>query len=534
MSRPSPAWSPSQDSVANNSAGRRPNVVMIVTDNQSADSLGCYGNTEHETPNIDRLAREGLRFDAAFCTNGTCSPTRASILTGLMPSQHGVHLAIPDDPPLGVPHPDGYDVTREFRTMHGTLQAAGYQTAMVGKWHLGDPRTPPSGWDHWVAHTRGHTTDFWDNDVIKEGAVRRIRDRHIVDWFADEAISFLAAREATTPFFLQLNFDAPYVLPPTVVGANPRNPFYERFAGRTFAPFPAIDPAIVRSLSLPFDEDLDPAEEYTLASAVNNAWWALRSHNDPETRANVAAENALVDAAVGRVVAQVDSLGLTEDTLILVTTDQGNPYGQHGLWGHPVWTDPPFMHDVTFRVPLLARRPGVVPENRATDTMISHYDLLPTVLAHVGLGDVAASGSPGRSFAAVLEPRSAGAPGPDLGLDPLGRSEAVYFEVETARSVRTHTHRYTRHLSGCGEPELFDLVADPDQHQDVAGDPAHAAAEQDLSERVDLFWAEFSDPRYDLWQGGTGQAMVSRYVTFAGRNGPGWNVTTEVGAPFSY
>jgi arylsulfatase A-like enzyme len=102
----------------------RPNVVMLVTDNQSADSLGCYGSTEHETPRIDRLAREGVRFERAFCTNGLCSPTRASILTGLLPSQHGVHLAIPDDDV--VPKADDYDVTRAFRTLPGTLAHHGW------------------------------------------------------------------------------------------------------------------------------------------------------------------------------------------------------------------------------------------------------------------------------------------------------------------------------------------------------------------------------------------------------------------------
>ena len=109
---------------------RAPNVVMLVTDNQSADSLGCYGNSEHETPHTDRLAREGTRFLRAFCTNGLCSPSRASILTGLMPSQHGVHLAMPDDEVI--PKEPGYDTTREFRSIPQTLRDAGYVTAMVG------------------------------------------------------------------------------------------------------------------------------------------------------------------------------------------------------------------------------------------------------------------------------------------------------------------------------------------------------------------------------------------------------------------
>jgi len=175
------------------------------------------------------------------------------------------------------------------------------------------------------------------------------------------------------------------VLPPTVVGADERNPFWERFSGRTFRPFPAVDERLVAALAVPFDFDLDPAEEYTLASAFNNVWWAVRSHNDPATRVNVAAQNALVDHEIGRVVDALDDEGLTDDTLVIVTTDQGNPYGQRGLWGHPIWTDPPFMHDVTFRVPLVVRRPGTVAPGRLVDRIVSHVDLLPTVLDHVGL-----------------------------------------------------------------------------------------------------------------------------------------------------
>jgi hypothetical protein len=266
---------------------------MLVTDNQSADSLGCYGNQEHETPRLDRLAREGAQFLRAFCTNGLCSPTRASILTGLMPSQHGVHLAMPDDEVL--PKPDDYDVTREFRTLPYELGRHGYATGMVGKWHLGSFRQRGHGFDHWVAFTKGHTTDFYDNEVFVDGQVQRIRDRHIVEYFSDRAVDFLRARDRSRPFFLQVNYDGPYVLPPTVVGADRRNPFFERFEHRTFRPFPPLDDRLIRSVVVPFDFDLDPAEEYTLASAFNNLWWTVRVHNDQMTRANIAAQNALDD-----------------------------------------------------------------------------------------------------------------------------------------------------------------------------------------------------------------------------------------------
>jgi len=491
---------------------------MLVTDNQSADSLGCYGNTEHETPRMDRLAREGTQFLRAFCTNGLCSPTRASILTGLMPSQHGVHIAMPDDDVF--PKPDGYDVTREFHTLPYALRSHGYATGMVGKWHLGDYRHPGHGFEHWVAFTKGHTTDFYDNEVFADGLVHRVEGQHIVEHFADRAIDFLRGRAPGKPFFLQVNFDGPYVLPPTVVGGDPRNPFYERFAGRQFRPFPPVDDRIIRSLATPFDFDLDPSEEYTLASAFNNVWWTVRMHNDQATRANIAAQNALVDHAIGRVVDTIDEEGIAGDTLVIVTTDQGNPYGQRGLWGHPVWTDPPFMHDVTFRVPLIVRRPGSVASNRIIDNVVSHVDLFPTILEAVGIGDRIAN-SPGRSLVTALR-----------GEHLEDWSDAACFENETARSIRTPTFLYTKHLEGTGEPELYDLVDDPEQWTNVAADPARAETVAELDGRLCRFFARFADPRYDLWNGGSGQAMVSRYLLFKERYGSEWEVTTEVGPAY--
>jgi arylsulfatase A-like enzyme len=495
----------------------RPNVILLVTDNQSADSLGCYGNVEHETPRLDRLAREGAQFLRAFATNGLCSPTRASILTALMPSQHGVHIAMPDDDVL--PKPDDYDVTREFRTLPYELRRHGYATGMVGKWHLGNYRQRGHGFDHWVAFTKGHTTDFYDNRVFVDGEVRTVRDQHIVEYFSDRAIDFVRSRDPQRPFFLQVNYDGPYVLPPTVVGADRRNPFFERFEHRSFRPFPPLDDRLVRSVVVPFDFDLDPDEEYTLASAFNNLWWTVRVHNDQMTRANVAAQNALIDHAIGRVLDVLAEEGIADDTVVVMTTDQGNPYGQRGLWGHPPWTDPPFVHDVTFRVPLLVRWPGAVAPQRVVDSVVSHYDVFPTLLDLLGV-EVEIAGSPGRSFRTLL----AG--------DATGWRDEAFFEAETARAIRTPEFLYTRHLEGTGEPECYDLVADPDQWHDVAGDPAYAVDVASLDERLGAFFATYVDARYDLWNGGTGQAMVSRYRLYKERYGRDWEVTTRVGPAF--
>lgn len=496
----------------------RPNIVMLVTDNQSADSLGCYGNQDHDTPRIDRLAREGARFLNAFCTNGLCSPTRASILTGLMPSQHGVHLAMPDDEVFT--KPEDYDVTRPFRTLPYELRRHGYATAMVGKWHLGSYRQRGHGFDHWVAFTKGHTTDFYDNRVFVDDEVRRVEGMHIVDYFTDRAIDYIRDRDRRRPFFLQVNYDGPYVLPPTVVGADRRNRFFSQYEHRSFRPFPRLDDRMIRSVVVPFDFGLDPAEEYTLASAFNNLWWTVRVHNDQPTRANIAAQNALVDDAIGRVLDALDESGAADETLVVMTTDQGNPYGQRGLWGHPPWTDPPFVHDVTFRVPLVLRHPGVIPAQRVVDSVVSHCDLFPTLLEHVGI-ETRIEASPGRSLVGLV-----------AGRDVESWPDDAYFEAETARSIRTRGYLYTRHLDGTGDPECYDLVDDPEQWHNVARDPRYADVVRHLDARLQEFFATFVDPRYDLWNGGTGQAMVSRYRLYKERYGPNWDVTTDVGPAF--
>jgi arylsulfatase A-like enzyme len=348
-----------------------------------------------------------------------------------------------------------------------------------------------------------------------------VTGQHIVEYFSDRAIDYIATRDRSRPFFLQVNYDGPYVLPPTVVGADPRNPFYERFARQSFRPFPPVDDRLIRSLATPFDFHLDPAEEYTLASAFNNVWWTVRMHNDHATRANIAAQNALVDDAIGRVVDALDAEGLAEDTLVIMTTDQGNPYGQRGLWGHPQWTDPPYMHDVTFNVPLIFRQPGTVRSQRVVDDLVSHYDLLPTILDQVGIAAATMGGSPGLSFAAALS-----------GGQIVEAHDAVFFEAETARSIRTHEHLYTKHLDGTGDAELYDLVADPEQRTNVAAEPERALAVARLDDRLSEFFSRYVDERYDLWNGGTGQAIVSRYLLFKQRYGSDWNVTMEVGPTY--
>ena len=173
----------------------RPNIILILSDNQSSTLLGTYGNQEIKTPNIDRLAQEGIRFNNAFAINGVCSPTRATLLTGLIPSQTGIHVALPSD--INVP---GWSGIEEFRSLPQTLSEAGYHTGLVGKYHLGMPQTPQLGFKHWVTFPSGHTTTFYDQTVIDNGETYAVAG-HLTDFWTEKALEFLAAQNEEPAFF---------------------------------------------------------------------------------------------------------------------------------------------------------------------------------------------------------------------------------------------------------------------------------------------------------------------------------------------
>jgi len=200
-----------------------PNILYIVVDNQPASILGAYGNPDVRTPHIDQLAGAGVRFTRAFAVHGMCSPTRATLFTGLMPSQHGVHDWLDDEETEG--WPADWNAVREFRTLPYTLKNRGYETALIGKWHLGQPRPPDEWFDYWVTFSLGHTIDFWKNEINDNGKQYTLEGRHSVDFFADKAVEYLRRHDAKKPFFLMVTYNGPYLNPPSNYGAA-RNRHY--------------------------------------------------------------------------------------------------------------------------------------------------------------------------------------------------------------------------------------------------------------------------------------------------------------------
>ncbi len=189
-------------------SGNLPNIVLIMTDNHAPWTLGCYGNSEILTPNIDKLARDGTLFTRCFSSNAVCSPTRATYLTGLMPSQHGVHCYLrANGAQIG---PGAYNTIREFQSLPEILAGSGYVCGLSGKWHLGDNLHPQEGFSYWVTKPHGHTSTFYEAEIIEHGRIRK-EPTYLTDFWTDHGIRFIE-KSKNRPFLLFLAYNGPYGL----------------------------------------------------------------------------------------------------------------------------------------------------------------------------------------------------------------------------------------------------------------------------------------------------------------------------------
>ena len=476
-------------------AASQPNIVFILTDNQSAEALSIYGNRDVEMPHIEALAARAVVFDNAFAVSGMCSPTRATLMTGLMPSQHGLHNALHDDWVDSLE--PGWSAVHEFRTVPYTLAEQGYQTAMIGKWHIGDPKSPQIGYQHWVALPYGHTSSFWDNQLIENGELIDASDRHIVDIFADKAVEYLAQLDRDKPFYLQLNLDGPYALPPTNFGPA-RNRHYSQYVSQRFASMPQepVSDQVLKRLQGPFVAEHaieNGIEDMSLEEVWNSILYrTIRMQGDRESYANFLSQNTIVDDAVGQVMQALEAQGLADNTVVIYSADQGNLFGQHGTWGHTNWFWPAHLYDTAMKVPLVVAVPGSSLAGERSARLVGQYDIPATLLALAGVKNVALDNSPGVSIT------------PSLGVGDIGIPEpaAVFFEQEESRGVRTAQYAYWKRAPGMGEPALYDIVADPGQAQDIYPAMRDGVVVAELDALLGDFFARYSDPEYNLWAGG--------------------------------
>jgi arylsulfatase A-like enzyme len=458
---------------------RRPNLVFIMSDDHAAHAISCYGSRVNQTPHIDRLATGGMRFENCFCSNSICAPSRAAILTGTYNHVNGVttlsapfDAAQPSFPPL--------------------LQAAGYQTAVFGKWHLGHGEGhDPVGFDEWrVLPDQG---EYHDPEFIDATGTSRI-EGYATDIITDLSLEWLDARDPARPFCLLLHHKAPHrswepdaahaslyggeELPEPVT-------FRDDYANRS----QAARAARMRMTDL-WPEDVKETPPEGLAGEELDSWLYQRYLKDYLRCV------ASIDDNVGRVLDFLDERGLADDTVVVYTSDQGFFLGDHG------WFDKRFMYEESLRMPMLVRYPREIAPGSVCQDLVVNVDFAQTFL------DLAGVDAPTHMQGASLRPLLGGQ-------RPEEWRDSVYYRywehddgshgVWAHYGVRTERYKliyyYNEGLGQHGtsgrtfppEWELFDLERDPHELHSVYGEPAYREVRDGLRAELERQQREIRD-----------------------------------------
>ena len=448
---------------------KQPNIVFIMTDDHAAHAVSSYGSKLIQTPNIDRIGREGMRFTNAFVTNSICTPSRAVILTGKYS-----HLN-------GVPVFNHIDNSQPMISKY--LQAAGYYTGMIGKWHLGgnDPKKPndgsPTGFDYWnILPGQGA---YFDPMMIEMGTRKKITG-YATDIITDLSIDFIKNRPANKPFFLMYHHKAPHrnwepaeKYRKQYENYEPPIPatFDDQYIGKSDASKQAtnhIDADLTKA-----DLKIDPPKD--LIGADLKRWKYKRYMQD------YLACVQSVDDNIGRFLEFLDQSGLAENTIVVYTSDQGFFLGEHNMF------DKRFMYDESLRTPFVIRWPKHIKPGSVNEKIILNLDFAPTFLDAAGLKIPA--DMQGKSLLPLL-----------AGKAPKDWRTSMYYRyyhpghhnVAAHYGIRT-LHYKLIYFNKLKQWELYDMVKDPIEMKNLANDPAYAKTLEELKKEMLRLKKEFKD-----------------------------------------
>ena len=485
---------------------KKMNIIMILSDDQGSWSLGSYGNPEIHTPVLDRMAEEGLRFENFFCTSPVCSPARASILTGKMPSQHGVldwlgggainkddysgfkinyshavpYLADPEaskgrqeDGKVGFEETLSYQKYMNFergpvsymkdhRCYTEILEQGGYTCGLAGKWHLGNSYESQKGFSFWEVIARGGT-NYMLPEYIRNGKPV-IEERYVTDIITDDALRFLEDNKEK-PFYLSIHYTAPH--DPWLKEDQPRE-IWDLYNDCEFSHIP---------------------------NPPRHPWQEARRtqpDNEKQRREYIQGYYTCVtamDRNIGRIMDYLKANNLDKDTMVIFLADNGFNKGHHGVWGKGNATFPLNMYESSVKVPCIIWGAGIR-GGKVNRALVSQYDLFPTIL------DVTDTVNP------QVEQYMESLPGTSM--KPILRGEkekireevVVYEEYGPVRMIRSHRYKLV-YRTPYGPHELFDLEKDPDEEQNCFDDPEYRNIKADLFRRLEKWFEAYTLEKYD-------------------------------------
>lgn len=453
------------------SAQKRPNIIIIISDDHAFQTVSAYGSGISKTPAIDRIANEGVRFDRAYVTNSICGPSRAAILTGKYSHKNGFK----DNETSVFNHGQDLFVKR--------LQAAGYQTAWIGKQHLGDE---PQGFDYYsILPGQG---EYYNPDFITNGARERING-YVTNIIEDKAENWLDSRDKNKPFCLFIGHKATHRvwLPDTsdfglyddVTFPVPET-FYDDYKGREAARQQEM--SIAKDLIMGYDLKMESPQDalkqrvvkrmtpeqlaafnayyqpiYKDFQAKNLSGKELAEWKYQRYMRDYLATAASLDRNIGRTLDYLDKNQLTDNTIVIYLSDQGFYMGEHG------WFDKRWMYEESFRTPMVMRYPGVVKPGTVNNDFVLNLDLAPAML------DAAGAAIPkdmqGESFLPLFKEENAG-----------WRDAVFYHYYENGEhavsphfGVKTDRYKLIRFYKRVESWELYDLKTDPHEMHNLFG-----------------------------------------------------------------
>ena len=435
------------------------NIIIILNEDHGQWALSSYGNRDVNTPTLDYLARTGVQMENAFTPIPVCSPSRACLLTGRYPSQHGMHdyLANQDDEVENNPWLENEIFLSQL------LSNAGYQVALSGKWHLSNDHLPQAGFEYWFTHSHHYPIEHGGPHIYSDQGDFITLTGYKTQILTDRAISFLRERNPKQPFFLLLSntaSHAPWNRHPERLVDQYRHQTFESISDDVAYPFGK------QNLESTFDTRLQPQE----------------------AQAQYYAAASQIDEATGRVMDELEANGLRESTLLIFTSDHGLNCGQHGMWGKGNATFPYNMVDESIRIPLIFNQPGYLYQGQRRNEYVDHCDVFQTLVDYAGL-ELPGRGDnyyPGLSFLPILNNSSS--------LEGGDWRNYQICEYGDLRMLRTETHKLILRYHEEGANELFDIKKDCRETVNIYNEKEMQPLVESLTLKMNNFFARYEDP----------------------------------------